>query len=54
MTRPAFLETYEYDDDELDDGTDFAANCPAFWDGERWHCPEAGSESCDIDCPHSG
>jgi hypothetical protein len=24
--------------------------CPAFWDGDGWHCPLVGSEDCDWDC----
>ena len=55
MTRPAFLETYEHDDEpERDEDSEFALDCPAFWDGTRWHCPEAGTEHCDFDCPNSG
>lgn len=46
-----------YDDDfEQDDGLDQDGNilfeCAAFWiKGEGWHCPLAGTEECDWDCP---
>lgn len=56
MTRPAYLETYEYDEDfdRDDEQSEFEVDCPAYWTGERWYCPDAGTEHCDFDCPHSG
>jgi hypothetical protein len=29
-------------------------DCPMYWTGSEWHCPLAGSEECDWDCPHGG
>jgi hypothetical protein len=35
---------------EPDAGREFATECPAYWTGQGWHCPIAGSEDCDWEC----
>lgn len=36
----------DFDDDDFDQGFE----CAAYWTGEGWHCPLAGSEECDWEC----
>lgn len=52
-------DPYDYLDDEDDEPEEFGFECAAFWvGGEKdgyWHCPMAGTEDCDWDCPgHPG
>ena len=40
-------------DDEPDDfasDEDSGFECAAYWTGDGWHCPLAGSEECDWEC----
>lgn len=44
----------DFDDDDFDDDTD-DFDCPRFWvagKGGGWHCPLAGTEDCDWECPN--
>lgn len=54
------VEDYDYEDDHddgLDEDGNFRFECAAYWvKGDRktkgyWHCPLAGSEECDWECP---
>ena len=47
-------ENFAFDDEDPDyDPDDEQFDCPAFWDGDRFHCPDAGTETCDWECPYS-
>lgn len=56
------LEDFDFgDDDGLDEDGNIPFECSAYWiSGSRqkkgyWHCPLAGSEECDWECPgHPG
>lgn len=41
-------------DDADDDEIEF--DCSGYWDEscQRWYCPKAGSEECDMECPYRG
>lgn len=43
------LENYESDSRDADpDPDDYF--CEAYWDGDQWICPIAGTEDCDWEC----
>lgn len=54
-------EPRQFDDDfdqgEVDDGLDengnFRFECQSFPTPDGWHCPMAGTEECDWECPFS-
>lgn len=51
MTAPG---PYDFEDEDPDyDPDDEEFDCPMFWDGDHYHCPLAGTEECDWECPHN-
>ena len=48
--NPAADDDY-LDDDGLDEDGNFLFECARYWDGTGWHCPLAGTEDCDWECP---
>jgi hypothetical protein len=46
-------DPFEFDDCDPDESEmgELSFECPAFWTGKEWHCPLAGSEDCDWECP---
>lgn len=44
-----------FDDDQDREGLDENGNplfeCASWWTGTEWHCPLAGTEECDWECP---
>ena len=55
MASPADEVRYHDFEDELHDGLDEDGNigfeCARWWTGTEWHCPLAGTEECDWECP---
>lgn len=49
MSENPDYHDFDYDDGDTEDDTD-DFECAAYWTGEGWHCPLAGSEDCDWEC----